>query len=149
MEQTFKHEHDHLRVLLEAYIGLMGRNARPDIAEVMRHRLAFANAFRAHVASEGPALDALRTGDGHHPIDRRLDQHGCRLRDILPGYSALIRDWTPSRIVADWPRYCRDVRAQVKRYLAFLEWEEAEVLPLFDVVRDHGHGSAMRAPLRA
>ncbi len=132
MEQTFKDDHDRLRVMIDAYLAMLRGNARPDIAEVMRRRLAFSNAFRAHVAAEGPALDALRTGNGDHPVDRMLDRHGARLREVMPGYSALIHDWTPPRIVAEWPSYCREVRAQVRRYYEFLAWEEAQVLPLLD-----------------
>jgi len=130
MKQTFTDEHDHLRVLIDSYLAMLRGNARPDIVDVMRRRLAFSNAFRAHVAAEGPVLDALRTGDRDHPTDRILDQHSCRLREVMPGYSALIHDWTPARIEAEWPDYCHDVRMQVKRYYEFLEWEEAQVLPL-------------------
>ncbi len=103
----------------------------------------------AHVAGEAPAFDALRTGRIDHPADRLLDEHGCRLRAVMPGYSALIRDWTPARIVADWPTYCREVRAQVKVYLEFLDWEEAHVLPLFDHARDRAHEATVSASSRA
>ncbi len=150
MEQRFREEHDHLRVMLGDYIGMMGRTSKPDIADVLRRRLAFYNAFRAHVASEGAALERLRTGRADRPVDRMLDAHDRRLRDVMPGYNALIREWTPPRIVAEWPVYCRAVRAQVKRYLEFLLWEEAEVLPLLG--HAHGHvapASIMRPSLRA
>jgi len=136
MTQRFKEEHDHLRALLDAYVDLMGPGTCPQIDEVMRRRLAFATAFRAHLASEGPELEGLRTGDAAHPVDRLLDDYGTRMRDIMPGYQALIRDWTPQRLEADWATYCRAARAQARRYLDFLAWEDAEILPLLDQHRD-------------
>lgn len=133
MRQMHKAEHDRLRVMIDEYIDMLRGETAPDIAKVMKRRLAFSNAYLAHVASEGPVFARLRTGDPHHSVDRALDEYGCRLRDIMPGYSALIQEWTPQRITAEWPAYCRQVLTQVQRYYEYLAWEEAELLPLLDL----------------
>ena len=118
--------------MIDDYVAMLRGDVAPDIAEIMKRRLAFSTAFRTHVAEEGPAYNRLRTGDPHHPADRALDEYGCKLRDTMPGYSALIQQWTPQRIVDEWPAYCRQVRAQVRRYHDYLAWEDAELLPLLD-----------------
>lgn len=135
MRQKHKAEHDRLRSMIDAYTDMLRGDVAPDIAIVMKRRLAFSNAYLAHVASEGPVFNNLRTGDPDHPADKLLNDYGCRLRDIMPGYSALIQQWTPQRIVDEWPAYCRQVLEQVRRYHAYLAWEEAELLPLLDQPR--------------
>ncbi|HEY1125997.1 MAG TPA: hypothetical protein VGE65_10205 [Sphingobium sp.] len=130
MRQKHKEEHDRLRVMVDDYVAMLHGDVAPDIAEIMKRRLAFSSGYLAHVASEGQLFHRLRTGNPDHPTDRLLNEYGCRLRDIMPGYSALIQQWTPQRITAEWPAYCRQVRTQVRRYYAFLAWEEAEMLPL-------------------
>lgn len=132
MKHKHKAEHDRLRAMIDDYLDLLRGDTPPDINEIMKRRLAFSNAFLSHVASEGPAFAALRTGDPNHPADRLLDEHACRMREIMPGYSALIQNWTPARILAEWPVYCGEVQAQVKRYYAFTAWQEMAVLPLLD-----------------
>ena len=132
MKQKHKAEHDRLRVLIDGYLDLLREEVPPDINEIMKRRLAFSNAGLAHLASQGPVFAALRTGDPAHPADRVVDQHEARVREIMSGYSALVQNWTPARIVAEWPAYCREVQGMVKRYHAFISWEEAAVLPLLD-----------------
>ncbi|MBO9580045.1 MAG: hypothetical protein J7498_04065 [Sphingobium sp.] len=132
MRQTHKEEHGRLWAMIDAYLEMLRSGVAPDIALVMKRRLAFSNAYLAHVASEGPVFNRLRTGDPDHPTDRLLNEYGGRLRDIMPGYSALIQQWTPQRIVDEWPAYCRQVQDQVAHYQAFLAWEEANIHPLLD-----------------
>jgi hypothetical protein len=130
MSQKHKIEHDQLRAMIDDYVAMLHGDVAPDITELLKRRFALSNAFRAHVAGEGPVFNGLRTGDPHHAADRTLDEYGRRLRDAMPGYSTLIQQWTPQRIVAEWPAYCRQVRALVPRYYDYLIWEEGEILPL-------------------
>ncbi|MBO9670685.1 MAG: hypothetical protein J7485_09230 [Sphingobium sp.] len=133
MRQKHKEEHDHLRVMIEDYVAMLHGDVAPDITEILKRRFALSNALRAHVAEEGPVFNRLRTGDPHHAADRALDEYSRRLRDAMPNYSALIQQWTPQRIVAEWPAYCSQVRTLVPRYHAYLAWEEGEVLPFLDL----------------
>lgn len=130
MKQEHKAEHDRLRVMIDEYVAMLRADAAPDIELIMKRRLAFSNAYLSHVGNEGLAYNRLRTGNPDHPADQALNEYGCRLRDIMPGYSALIQQWTPPRIVAEWPAYSRQVVAQVRRYYDFLDWEEAVIHPL-------------------
>jgi hypothetical protein len=129
MEFRHKAEHARLRAMIDDYLALLLPDRSPDIEEIMRRRLAFATAYRGHVAAEGLIFAQLRTGDFDNPLDRLLDEQACRLRAMQPGYTALIRDWTPARIAREWPAYCRQVRDQVARYHTFIAWEEARILP--------------------
>jgi hypothetical protein len=121
--------------MIDEYVDMLRGATAPDISKVMKWRLAFSNAVLAHLASEGPVFARLRTGKPDHPADRLLDEYGCRLRDVMPGYSALIQEWTPPRITAEWPAYCRQVLTQVHRCHEHLAWEEAELLPLLDLAQ--------------
>lgn len=118
--------------MIDDYVDMLRRDDPPDPAAIMRRRLAFSNAYLAHVAAERDAFRRLRTGDPDHRVDRLLDEHGCRLRRVMPGYSALIEQWTPVRILAEWSAYRAQVLAQIQRYFEFIAWEEAEILPLLD-----------------
>lgn len=132
MRHQHLEEHDRLRVMIDAYIEMLRCEIAPDIELIMKRRLAFSTAYLAHIANEGVVFNRLRTGDPDHPADRQVNEYACRLRDIMPGYSALIQQWTPQRIVAEWAAYRTQVLAQIRRYDDYLRWEEAEMLPLLD-----------------
>ncbi len=132
MVGTFRDEHARMRTALDAFITMIDDRAEPDLAELLRCRLAISGAVRALLASQQSRLEALRTGDPSHVVDRLLDEHAAFLRDILPGYNLLVREWTPARIERDWPGYCQAARAQIDAYCAFLNWEAVNLLPLIE-----------------
>ena len=132
MKHRHMAEHARLRGMIDDYLDLLRADTPPDVNEIMKCRLAFSTAYLSHIASEGSAFNALRTGDPTHPVDRLIGEHACRLSEIMPGYSALIQNWTPARIIAEWDDYCREVHRQVPRYYAFIAWEEETILPLLD-----------------
>jgi hypothetical protein len=132
MERAHRADHDRLRVMIDDYVALLRPERRSASDAVVRQRLAIAHAFRAHVASEAAVFQRLRTGQADDPVDRLLDDYGASFREFQTGYQAMTRDWTPQRIARAWPDYCRDVRALMRRYFAFLAWEETHVLPLLE-----------------
>lgn len=132
MAGTFRDEHAQLRTALDAFIAMIDDPTGPDIAELLRCRLAISGAVRSLLASQQSWLEPLRTGNPSHVVDRLLDEHTALLRDILPGYNLLVREWTPARIERDWQGYRQAVRAQIDAYRAFLNWEVVNLLPLIE-----------------
>ncbi len=130
MSAQFKDDHVRLRVLVDAYIALLSKNSLPDLNDIMKGRTGFTGLFHAHFASEGRALDALRTGNPDSPVDKLLAEHGTRVREVFLRHSGLIQRWPIKRIAAEWQAYCGEIRAQRDYYFAFLDWEEKTIHPL-------------------
>jgi hypothetical protein len=130
MLNDVRRDHDGLRLLMREFAQFLAKACAKDMPDVARRRIAFSQAFRAHMGREEAMVQDLRRRPMTPEATQVVREHSRAMVALFLRYSDHVKDWTPARIAADWTGYRGAVLDLQKGLHDRMAWEEKHLHPL-------------------
>ena len=125
-------EHAELLRLARALTDLLGASAAPPSAVIEPVREELRGTLRRHLKCEDWALYPRLRATGEAAAADLAREFAGAMGHVADDYDDYERRWPPSRVAAEWDRFCAESTAILEAITARIERENRELYPVVD-----------------
>ncbi|AMU92366.1 hypothetical protein ATM17_25450 [Sphingopyxis macrogoltabida] len=128
--QRLRDEHAALVTLARILTGMIRAPQPPRMTELAAARGLLRDTLLRHLKCEDWILYPRLKASGDPELVRITREFELEMGDLADDFTAYDNEWTPQRVAAGWPDFCRETAIMLDILAMRIEREERDLYPL-------------------